>query len=285
MKTVATVCRLLVAGAACLLNASCDELRKLEYGMDHCCCVNLVSGHTKWATTRDCNNSQNWACATSGNQCDSPPPKSEIDKVDSVWKLTAVHRSMQSRFWLMAGTQPGQSKPPDDPTECEEQCNSGRTFCLRVGVDVASNLVDKVGNTREMLEDKTRSRITRAELANVYGQDDKECPRGDTILGSANFSNTGKSECMIQTDVSTQAASMPIKISIPTVLSGSRRTAPGDLVLTFPNTKHAPRLTLGDSAYDRDYGGSVSRVHASKDRAIISTSNGCIALAIDNSNR
>jgi hypothetical protein len=178
---------------------------------------------------------------------------------------------------LVAAEIPPAKDSHTGPEECERECATHGTFCLRLDIPSTDAISQKVTKASGMLSDGTRQRIGDQEFMDLFDQSTDPCKRGDTILNGATVSNSGD-KCDLTTDV--QAVSKPVQVVVhlPGTIAGSRVVRPDFMVLTFADEGTAPHIEIKNKTFDDDYGGAVQRVSTSSKRAVISTANGCIEL-------
>jgi hypothetical protein len=209
-----------------------------------------------------------------GNQTSRAPP-TQFNLQQS--RVASLMGQSGYKLRLVAAEIPPPKESHTGPEECERECATHGTFCLRLDIPSTDAISRKVTKASGMLSDSTRRKISDQEFMDLFDQPRDPCKRGDTILGGAKISNSGDA-CDLTTDVQALSKSVQVVVHLPATIAGSRVIRPDFMVLTFADEGTAPHIEIKNKTFDDDYGGTVQRVSTSTKRAVISTSNGCIEL-------
>ena len=265
-----------------LTTLACDEL------VGTCCCLTADKGASV-QNRKAC--TDGGGICTNNNVCSqSPSPTSSLSSPSHRFSLDkSFLPGLPSEFTTQAQVaEPSQvsgsqRKGLGDPAACDNECAANGAFCLKVNLSDDNGLVPKVEQARKLIMDKTHERIATKQFMDIFNTTTDPCARKDTLLTPSLIKNSGQS-CVLNSSINNQKGSFDFTIHLPSKLEGNRNLQNDTITLLFPDEATYPKLTIGDVALNRDFGGRVERAIATNESGIVSTDRGCIAVRMLPSN-
>lgn len=115
-------------------------------------------------------------------------------------------------------------------------------------------------------------------LTSLFDLDSDPCGRTTTTIRNGVISNTGLA-CRISAGSSSSAGAITANLSVPVTIQGDIVSSPDHETIQFGDKSKSMVLELSDSGLNSDFGGSLTRLVAFRDKIVWQTENGCVSIS------
>ncbi|MCP4987622.1 MAG: hypothetical protein GY928_16650 [Colwellia sp.] len=171
--------------------------------------------------------------------------------------------------------------------QCKAECDKDSFYCSNLPVNsIGFSRGNSLKNLQKKIHGSSEEKIQISEILSMFGLQDDPCDRSEIDVSNGKMRNSGRA-CEIRQQADFGPSGVVIlKMDIPEQLQAEVTSYGSELEIYFPEEKNSALLTITDkneeeSWLNSDYGGLVYRIQTTSNKAIFSTSSGCISVAFE----
>lgn len=170
--------------------------------------------------------------------------------------------------------------PGSAPLRCENLCDPSQPSPYCAFVTLGPPQRSAFSTLFSLANDQGAALYPADFVRNIFNVAQDPCGRTDTEISAGKITNRGTGACRISTRSTAAGIAVNVDLSVPETLSGDVARVANGQVVTFSDPATSMALEFSESSFNADFGGTLTRLVARRDRLFWQTERGCISVGL-----